>query len=195
MKKLLVIMAVLSAALGSCKKETTTVTGISDQEKLDLIFLREEEKLARDVYIFSFNKYAEDIFSNISNSEQSHMNAVLALLNKYNVADPASPDVIGVFQNADLQDLYNQLTAISDSSLTHALTVGATIEDLDIHDIDDFISNTNNASILDTYDKLSCGSGNHLRSFVSVLGSYNPSYLSLDEYNGIISSENEQCGN
>ena len=97
----------------------------------DLKFLREEEKLARDVYLFSYDKYEAAIFNNISQSEQKHMNSVLSLMNKYGIPDSASTE-IGVFNNSDLQSLYWSLTAQSDISLIEALKVGATIEDLDI---------------------------------------------------------------
>jgi hypothetical protein len=166
----------------------------SFQEKADLLFLREEEKLARDVYVYSYNKYGQSIFNNISNSEQSHMNSVLNLINKYGLTDPVTSNANGVFANSELQTLYNQLTAKSDTSLSKALEVGANIEDLDINDIKTFKNHTTNADLINVYDKLTCGSRNHMRSFVGQLGIYTPVYISQVEYNVIINSSNEQCG-
>lgn len=196
MKNSVFIIAILAFVFFSCEKDNDeTLTALTEQEQLDLIFLREEEKLARDVYIYSFQKYNLPIFSSISNSEQSHMNSVLTLLNKYGISDPIGNDVEGVFQNPDLQLLYDQLTTKSDSSLNHALEVGATIEDLDISDIKIFINNTTRTDLLATYDNLTCGSRNHLRSFVGQLGTYTPVFITQSEYDAIIGSPSERCGN
>ena len=197
----LIALAFVLTVLGSCSNDDDVqllqVATLSQQEIEDLTFLREEEKLARDVYLFSFDKYGEAIFNNISQSEQQHMDQVLLLLNTYQLSDPASTER-GVFTNQVLQGLYNDLTAQSNISLVEALKVGATIEDLDINDIDDFESRTNKSDILNTYDKLNCGSRNHLRSYVSQLAvngsSYVPQFISLDKFNEIITSANEQCG-
>ena len=137
MNNLLMIPVLALLGFSSCKKETASITTntITEKEKSDLIFLREEEKLAHDVYVHSFKKYNQTIFSNISSSEQNHMNSVLNLLNTYRITDPVQNMAEGVFQNTVLQQLYTQLTLKSDSSLLKALEVGASIEDLDIYDI------------------------------------------------------------
>lgn len=200
MNNILMISALALLSVSSCKKDTKALTKdtLNEKEKSDLIFLREEEKLAHDVYVFSLKKYNQTIFSNISSSEQNHMNSVLNLLNKYGVTDPVQNQAEGVFQNTVLQQLYSQLTAKSDSSLTKALEVGATIEDLDINDIKSFYANTNKKDLIGVYDRLTCGSRNHLRSFISQLSSneiaYNPQYITQAEFNSIIASSNEQCG-
>lgn len=192
MKKLIIILAVGLNFLTACNKDE--IVPLTDQEKADLLFLREEEKLARDVYIYSYNNYGQNIFNNISNSEQSHMNSVLNLITKYGLTDPVINNANGVFSNSKLQTLYNQLIAKSDISLSKALEVGANIEDLDINDIKTFKSHTTNADLINVYDKLTCGSRNHMRSFVGQLGTYTPVYISQAEYNAIINSSNEQCG-
>lgn len=197
MKQAFLILAVVSAFITSCDKDddpqvqTPTLT---QDEINDLIFLREEEKLAHDVYIFSFNKYNEQIFENIASSELQHTSTVLDLLEKYDLEDPVGNNAEGVFTNTVLQSLYDQLTLTSDSSLNHALTVGALIEDLDINDIENSKGRTDKSDILNVYDKLQCGSRNHLRSFVGRLGSYEPTYLSQTEFDDIINSSNEKCG-
>lgn len=170
---------------------------LSEEEITNLEFLREEEKLARDVYSFSYEKYGEIIFNNISQSEQQHMDQVLKLLNTYQISDPASTE-IGVFNNAELQNLYDNLTAKSALSLADALIVGATIEDLDIKDIVDYELITNKLDILNVLGRLKCGSRNHLRNYTNQLEiinvNYLPQYISLEEYNEIINSSNEKCG-
>ena len=183
----------------SCtKKDDAVIVPVNDQEKSDLIFLREEEKLAHDVYIYAFRKYNNSTFSNIANSEQSHTNSVLNLLTQRNISDPAANLKEGEFLNQDLQAIYNSLVATVDSSENHALIVGATIEDLDLNDIHHFYANTTNSEILLVYDRLTCGSRNHMRSFTKQLTNlginYQPQFISLSEFNAIVNGQNEQCG-
>jgi hypothetical protein len=172
-------------------------TALTQLEIDDLKFLREEEKLARDVYLYSYNLYGLQIFKNISNSEQQHMDSVLKLLNSYNLEDPASA-VTGVFNNPELQSIYNNLIEKSKISLLEALKVGNTIEDLDINDIIHNEERTSNLDLLNVYSSLKCGSRNHLRNFNNQVeqnnGTYEPIYISTDEFEAIVSTSNEKCG-
>ena len=123
-------IANLQAQINSLPKEP-----LNPAELASLAFMREEEKLARDVYITLFNKWGVKIFTNISNSEQKHMDAILLLLNKYSITDPAGSNAVGVFTNSTLQNFYTQLVAQGNTSVLEAYKVGATIEDLDIFDL------------------------------------------------------------
>jgi hypothetical protein len=196
----LLILAGIVTLTNSCSDETNNENELATltlQEQQDLLFLREEEKLARDVYLYSSDLYGDVIFNQIASSEQQHMDQVLILLNDYGLEDPSSLER-GVFQDQALQDLYNDFTTASEVSLSKALTVGATIEDLDINDLTFFESQTLKADLLSVYDQLKCGSKNHLRSYtdrLNMLGvDYDPQYLSIDEYNSILSSDRERCG-
>lgn len=168
---------------------------LSKEEIEGLVFMREEEKLARDVYITLYKKWGIQIFSNISQSEQTHTESVRTLLNKYSVPDPVKDDSVGVFTNDVFKKLYNDLVGRGDISLEGALEVGAFIEDLDIADLERFILATDNEDIKLVYSNLSRGSRNHLRSFVSQLKSrgvkYVPEYISEKQFNEIISSPKE----
>ena len=171
-------------------------TTLSDDEIADLYFLREEEKLARDVYLYSYNIYNLQIFKNISNSEQSHMDNVLKLLISYNLEDSAS-NVIGEFNNPELQEIYNNLIQQSSISIIEALTVGNVIEDLDINDLLSNEERTTKTDLLLMYGSLRCGSRNHLRNYYSQLvqegGTYTPIYITSNDFEEIINSENEKC--
>lgn len=185
-------------SFSSCDKtETTTpANGLSELEKTNLRLMREEEKLARDVYNYAHDIYGTQIFSNISGSEQVHMDKMLDLLNTYGIDDPMHPDV-GVFNNPELQTLYNTLTAQCDISLEEALAVGATIEDLDIFDLNEAINATSRTDIIDAYTLLKCGSENHMRSFSKQLNNrgvtYTPQYITQEEYNLILQGSNGPC--
>jgi len=186
-------------SIGSCSKgdDSETAQSLTDAEKTDLIQLREEEKLARDVYLYAFDKYGLNVSKNISNSEQAHMDQVLAILSVYGLSDPVKEEQ-GAFANSELQSLYDELVGKVDESLLDALVVGAMIEDLDIKDIEDFEARTEKNDLLDLYDNLKCGSRNHLRSYCSQLelngGQYAPLYISQSQFESILASDSERCG-
>jgi len=168
---------------------------LSTDEIDGLLFMREEEKLARDVYTALYEKWSLPIFSNIAQSEQTHTEAVKNVLDKYNLDDPVTDDSIGVFVNETLQNLYNDLTVQGMSSIEDALIVGATIEDLDISDLLVQLEKTDNQDITLVYENLLRGSRNHLRAFISQLqrydGNYVPQYITQDVYDEILSSQQE----
>ena len=186
----------------SCSKdetiETIATTELTPQEIADLSVLREEEKLARDVYLYDYDTHGLTIFNNISQSEQTHMDKVLTLLDAYGLEDSAHPDR-GVFNNPELSELYESLTNKAALSLEDALQVGATIEDLDISDINEFLSRTQEPTIINVYESLNCGSKNHIRSFngqIENLGDmYTPQFISQDEFEIILSQPSGGCGN
>jgi len=156
-----------------------------------LMYMREEEKLAHDVYLFLNEKWNQKVFSNITSSEQRHVEAMKYLLSIYNVVDPLSNDIPGQFANSHLQDLYNQLIAAGSSSLIEALKVGAAIEEIDILDIKkEIAADGNYPDITGVYTKLMSASENHLRAFVRNLSrqgvTYQPQYLTAQEYAAII---------
>jgi hypothetical protein len=130
-------------------------------------------------------------FKNISKSEQAHMDAVLSLLNKYNLDDPAEGNEIGVFKNEELQNLYNQLFERGLKSATEALRVGALIEEVDIIDLQKIIDeDVDNEDIEFVLTNLKRASGFHLRAFVRNLTRHNLEYVPVlleeSEYNQII---------
>lgn len=167
---------------------------LTEKEKLGLLQMREEEKLARDVYTTLGSIWGTRIFSNIASSEQTHTDAIKALLTRYDIKDPVTSDTVGVFTSKTMQELYNKLTAQGKVSSAKALNVGATIEDLDIHDLDTFKNETTKEDVLLTYNNLQKGSRNHMRAFVRVSGgNYTPKYISQSDYSSIISSPQERC--
>jgi hypothetical protein len=182
---------------GDCSCLANAPATITPEEEDMLVYMREEEKLARDVYLTLFDQYQEQIFKNISNSEQRHMDKVLCLLEHYGLEDPASAD-IGVFSNEELQQLYNDLVEQGSASLVDALTVGATIEDVDIYDLELSLEEATNEAIVTIFNRLMCGSRNHMRAFSGMLaengGSYTPQYISQEAYDDILASDHERCG-
>lgn len=172
----------------------------TDEEQTDLLFTREEEKLARDTYLTLYDQWNLGVFSNIASSEQSHMDAILKLLLKYNLPDPAANNGIGEFTNATLQALYITLIAKGETSGLDALEVGGIIEETDMRDIQAAIDRAQHEDIKKTYATLMCGSRNHLRSFAQSIEAltgkpYEAQVLTQAEVDAILASPMERCGN
>jgi hypothetical protein len=168
---------------------------LTDSDKEALLFMLEEEKLARDTYIYLNDLWSVNQFANIKNSEQTHMDAVENLLIQNNIAYSILP--VGEFADQNLQNFYNQFVADGAISLSIALQIGATIEDLDIVDLEDYMDATTNAGLISVFEGLQCGSRNHLRSFISAIENngdiYSPQFLSEDAYNAILNASHERC--
>lgn len=190
------LFSTMAMAKGGNGRNKNLTGQLTAQETKDLIQLREEEKLARDVYLFLYEHWGQWVFSNIAESEQQHMDAVYNLLNKYGIPDPVEIDEPGVFTNTDLQHLYDELTVAGSVSEIEALWVGATIEDLDIFDIQEMLDNTAKNDLVNVYLNLMKGSRNHLRSFGGQLEafevSYEAQYLLQEEVDAIINSSKER---
>jgi hypothetical protein len=141
-----------------------------------LTYIREEEKVARDVYRFLYDKWQSRIFKNISNSEQTHMDAVKTLLDRYGITDPVGQntdplgqDLEAVFFNQNLQAMYDELIDAGSVSLVDALEVGVAIEETDIADLTAAIASTTHNDIKTVYGNLLLGSLNHSDAFIANL--------------------------
>ncbi|RTL10973.1 MAG: DUF2202 domain-containing protein [Flavobacteriaceae bacterium] len=197
MKAKFFIAIVIALLSFSCSDDdnNSNSTSLSQEEKDGLLFMLEEEKLARDTYIYMNNLWGLNQFNNIKNSEQSHIDAIVSILEQNDIEYTILPQ--GEFSYQNLQDLYNQFVIDGQVSSESALQIGATIEDLDIVDLEDYINDSTNSVLISTYENLQCGSRNHLRSFVTAIENlgftYTPQFLTLEEYEAILNSSREQC--
>ena len=160
------------------------MSDLSDEESAGLLFMFEEEKLARDVYSALYDVWNYPIFSNIARSEQQHMDTIDALLERYQIENSSDPEERGAFESGDLAQLYTKLVEQGQNSLLDAFTVGATIEDLDIADLQSYTEATDNDDIAVAYLNLAKGSRNHLRSFAAQIArvgeAYSAQYIDED---------------
>jgi hypothetical protein len=173
--------------------QTVTTAALTAGETAGLLYMYEEEKLARDVYNALYALWGQTTFQSIATSEQTHMDSVKVLLDRYGIAAPSS--AAGSFSDPTLQSLYNSLMSTGSLSLADALKVGATIEEVDIVDLQSHLALTTTADIQLVYNNLMSGSYNHLRNFVTVLQRltgevYQPQYLNTDLYQTIVSDIN-----
>ena len=167
---------------------------LDDIEASHLTFMREEEKLARDVYLTFADWYPnQQVFDNIANkSEQTHTDTMRDKLELYNLDDPNPetnnlPDSLGDFTGEEwgwyFEEKFAQLTEKGANSELDALYVGAFIEELDMNDIADCpevmtddeetkypdpcgLHYTDETGLINAYSFLIDGSERHLRAFV-----------------------------
>jgi hypothetical protein len=165
-------------------------------EVAEIVYLKEEEKLARDVYTTLSLEYDVPVFANIARAEQRHMRLVDLLIVRYGVDDSAIDDTIGVFSDPGLATLYGDLVTIGQQSLEDALWVGATIEDLDLADLYVLIDTTDNLDVALIAQNLAAGSRNHLRAFTGQLDhlgvTYEAQYLEPSVVEEILASDHER---
>ena len=174
MKKIFTVLVLSTLFLTGCSDSGSstssgggTTSTLSAAETENLVFMREEEKLARDVYRTLFNKWNMSIFNNISGSEQTHMDTLAGMLATYGVADPVTSDATGSFNNPVLASLYDQLVARGMTSSAEAIQVGIFIEETDIADLQKAIAVTTHDDLNRAYNNLLQGSYNHLQAFTA----------------------------
>jgi hypothetical protein len=193
----LAALLVSVAGIGSSLAQTGSLT---TEEEDGILFMREEEKLARDVYITLGEQWGLKVFTNIQQSEQQHMDAVLVLIEQYGLDDPAATTDVGEFVDPELQALYDDLIARGEQSLIEAIAVGAWIEEADIVDLEEHIAQTDEAAIQRIYASLLKGSENHLVAFVRQWErtngeDYAPIVIDQERLDSVISTGTQRGGN
>jgi hypothetical protein len=157
-----------------------------------LLYMREEEKLAHDLYVTLGEEWGLRIFTNIARAETRHTESVAALLARYGLDDPAEGRPVGSFANADLQALYDELVAAGSESVVAALQAGALVEETDIADLNESLNAAEAlpADVATVFSHLRAGSDNHLRAFVRQLARngapYTPQVLDAQRFAEIV---------
>lgn len=172
---------------------------LSPTEIADLKFMREEEKVARDLYLALDERWGSLPFVNIVDSEESHMTAILQLLRTYRIADPVAGNLIGEFSDPELQSLYDSLLQRGAQSELEALRVGGFVEEADMLDLLTAMEHASHADIDQSYARLACGSRNHLRAFAATATAlsgtaYTAQIMDQKAVDTILSSPHERCG-
>ena len=187
------LTATLTAGAGGSE---LTAGSVDTTEADYLAYVREEEKLARDVYITLYQAWGLAVFDNIAASEETHTTTVEDMIEKYRLTDPVADDTVGVFVNPDLASLYTTLVTRGSQNSVEALYVGAAIEELDMIDLQAAIDATDNGDIRQLYENLMRGSRNHLRAYVTRIESlgiiYEAQYLTQEQVDEIVDSPVER---
>jgi hypothetical protein len=165
---------------------------LAAEEVPGVISLLEEEKLARDVYLALYQEWGYEAFGNISESEQSHMDALIGVLDRAGVADPTAGYGSGEFATAAVQDLYAAFVEQGGESLAAALQAGAAIEEMDILDIERLQAKIEATGLLRVLENLRQGSIRHLQAYSKAYEqesgiAYTPQYLSQEAFDVLMS--------
>jgi hypothetical protein len=142
---------------------------LSATETADILFLREEEQLAHDLYTRWAAQYAVPVFSTIAGSETTHYTEVQLLIDRYGIPGRVGNASAGYTEPA-IQALYDDLGPKGDASLAGAFEGGLAVEERDIADIDRMAANTTRTDIAQVYANLRQGSENHRSAFLRQLG-------------------------
>ena len=148
---------------------------ITTTDANNILFMKQEEKLARDVYLYLDALYGGGqpgtrIFARIAESEQRHTDAVAELLMTYDIKDEVADAAVGEFADPVLQELYDTLIVVGSAGLTEGLGVGVLIERKDMTDIVEAIElSVAYKDIVQVYSNLLAGSENHLEGFLTAL--------------------------
>ncbi|MFA5010790.1 MAG: DUF2202 domain-containing protein [Ignavibacteria bacterium] len=163
---------------------------VSAGEEKEMLYMIEEEKMARDFYVTLFDKWGLRPFGNIKKAEQRHMDAIESILNKYGIANPVSGLKTGEFKNEKIKNLYLSLIEQGNKSALDALKAGAEIEEVDIKDLMEAVKNTDNKDIAIVYNNLQRASENHLRAFTRNISrrgeTYTPKHLDKKYFDEIV---------
>ena len=146
--------------------------------------------MARDVSLAMYNRWHNPVFLNAANAQQFQMDAMKALLDKYGIADPVADNTPGVFMDSHYTELYNTMVARGMTSMDHALSVGANLEDRTIYAMNTMMATTDNDDMMAVYQNMMVSSQNHMRAYVGMMEgqgmSYNPQYISHEEMERIM---------
>ncbi len=165
--------AVMTTGARAAKPVTTTVT-LTDEQLDTLVFIYQEEKVARDTYITLGDIYSnQTVFANIQESEQEHIDKAEGLCDTYG-ADTSgiNEQKVGEFVVPVLQELYDTLVAQGSVSELAALNVGEYVELTDIDDLEHAQIGMP-SDVVNTYENLKEGSLSHLAAFRDAIDAYN----------------------
>jgi hypothetical protein len=153
---------------------------LNDEQKQLMVFMWNEEKMAKDVYVALNQVYPSQQINTIATqSEARHQEKVRALLEKYNLSvweplnttasysDAAVAAVApGTYTVTAVQTLYNTLYAKGIASARDSMEVGCMVEVTDVNDLNaqlPLVSNLLDATTV--FENLRAGSYNHYWAF------------------------------
>lgn len=191
--------AVTAADAGACTGGVTppAVSSLDAGDISNLAYLREEEKLARDLNRALYELWRIPVFERISAVEQLHTGLLEELLARFGLPDPVIDDATGQFADEELGTRFDSLVAEGTRSPLDALHVAAAIEEIDMINLLRATEQTDNAAIASVYEGLLIGARNQLRASVAHIGSlgvaYRAQYLPQAEVDRIVRTPVEPC--
>lgn len=138
---------------------------LTAEEAETLSLMREEERLAHDLYVALGEAWPDRRFDTISAAEARHGEATATLLANHELPDPSVGSTPGVYAYPELQELYDDWLERGLASKSEALAVAAELERRDIADLEAAMEATDQPDLDAVYDHLREGSERHLAAF------------------------------
>lgn len=159
------------ASAAGLSTPAVVLAGEVDQELAEnLQFMREEERLAHELYTLLAEQYPEaGVFANIARSEARHMAAVGRQLDRYDLADLGADLAPGDYAFDALDELYDTWSEDGLVSLDLAIQVGIDLETADIADLERILGLDSSDPAERTLSALLAGSESHLAAFTSAM--------------------------
>lgn len=137
---------------------------VSAEAAAEITWMREEERLARDLYQAFADKYGATVFVRIAAAEQHHFDTMGTLISGYGLQDPSAGLAAGTYADPALQKMWDDLSAQGSTSLADAYAVGVAVEKADVADLDEAIAITDDT--VDAYmNHLRTATQQHLATF------------------------------
>jgi hypothetical protein len=156
------------AATDTSHLQKTTASGADPRGVL--VYMREEVKLARDVYAVLSDAWRVDVFQGTAGSKQALMEDISDVLAQYGIDDP--PAAAGIFRHAELQELYAYLVDQGMRSVNDALDVTILVEQTVIADVDALINDTEQTALRAVLTRLKESSLSRLLTLTRHLAMY-----------------------
>jgi hypothetical protein len=153
-----------AAGTGICLATDSIIT-LDAEATAGLLYMIEEEKMARDLYDAFFEQTGNLVFDRISNSEQRHLDSLLSVAERAGVDTSALSTTAGLFTNTAVQSLYDSLLAAGDDSLEAALQAAITLEQSNIVDLASYGADPELGILGIVYAHLEQASERHLAAF------------------------------
>ncbi|WP_062467364.1 DUF2202 domain-containing protein [Demequina maris] len=159
---------------GTCLEDAVVAGDATDADAASLAAMADEERMARDLYVELADAWDLSTFDRIAGAEDRHLDAVLGLIEAYGLDDPTDGAEAGVYADADIQAMYDELLAQGSESVTAALGVGALVEETDIADLR--AQDVDSDAVATVYAHLEHASEHHLTAFVRALDASGATY-------------------
>ncbi len=127
---------------------------LNTREAETLVLMREDEKLARDVYHAFYTYWRQASWLEAMQRRQARMNRIASLLQQYELPDPLPDTRPGSFPSPELAELYTQLVKRGAQSYIDAVDVCIQIEQLDIADLQAAILESRHETLDQSYQVL-----------------------------------------
>ncbi|MDU0315341.1 DUF2202 domain-containing protein [Phycicoccus sp. M110.8] len=158
------------AAGAGTTSQSAGTTGLSAGQ---LTQLREEERMARDLYTRLASSSGEQLFVRIATAEQRHLDSVEALMRGRGMDPAAAGTSAGTYAVPALQAAYDRWLARGTASDQAAYAVGVELEKRDIADLRSLAVPTGDSAYR-VVSALLAGSEHHLTAFTKAVNGQLP---------------------